>query len=238
MTPARTGTDGRLGRLFAVQATASASASRSTRNFMLVLRLSSSYRGRTSELGTSGREPRLRPQNAGPLNSMARSTSVCARPRCREVARTGRRPETCCPHLAQRRLLVFVFFRRDNSRNHRSCGFCGQLESSQVTGLSTGDSQVDNQGTNPGLRPQSPSGQRLSTVVHTFPTGCPQGLPPDLGTTERGRHSVVPRTFNRKSTPVHRLWENLSPSVIVHIDFHRGCPHLWGQRRKVVHRWG
>src|SRR5262249_11518247 len=33
-TPASTGTDGRVGRLFAVHATASARASRSTRNFM------------------------------------------------------------------------------------------------------------------------------------------------------------------------------------------------------------
>src|SRR2546421_12382777 len=38
MAPASTGTDGRLGRLFAVHATASASASRSTRNFIYSLR--------------------------------------------------------------------------------------------------------------------------------------------------------------------------------------------------------
>jgi hypothetical protein len=44
MTPASTGTDGRLGRLLAVHATASASASRSTRNFMLVLRVASLLR--------------------------------------------------------------------------------------------------------------------------------------------------------------------------------------------------
>jgi hypothetical protein len=121
----------------------------------------------------------------------------------------------------------FLFsIEKTSSRNHRSCAQCGELTFVQVRGLSTGDSHVGNRGTNPGLRPQSSSELRLSTVVHRLSTGYPPGLSPALWTTLGRYRLVVPRTFNRKSTPVHRMCVLSSPSVSVHIDFPRSCPHL------------
>ena len=108
----------------------------------------------------------------------------------------------------------------------------------QVNGLSTGDSHVGNQGTNPGLGPQSSTRPRLSTVVHRLSTGYPPGLSPGLWRALGRYRPVVPRTFNRKSTRFHRTWTTSSLSVSVHIDFPRVRPHLWGVVVGVVHRWG
>ena len=72
--------------------------------------------------------------------------------------------------------------------------------------LSTGGLPVENHGYNSRSCPQAPSRPELSTVVHRLSTGYPPGLSPGLGITVRRFGPVVPRTFNRKSTPVHRLW--------------------------------
>jgi hypothetical protein len=104
----------------------------------------------------------------------------------------------------------FLDFRqRDISRNHRGCAHCGELTSSQLSELSTGDSHVGNRGINPGARPQSRMRRRLSTVVHRLSTAYPPGLSPGLGITLGRYRLVVPRTFNRKSTRVHRVWAEL-----------------------------
>jgi hypothetical protein len=104
---------------------------------------------------------------------------------------------------------VLDFQQRDISRNHRACAHCGELTLSQVSGLSTGDSHVGNRGINRGLRPQPRTRRRLSTVVHRLSTAYPPGLSPGLGITLGRYRLVVPRTFNRKSTPVHRVWATL-----------------------------
>ena len=122
----------------------------------------------------------------------------------------------------------FLDFRqRDISRNHRGCAYCGELTFPQVRRLSTGDSHVGNRGINPGPRPQSRKRRRVSTVVHRLSTAYPPGLSPALGITLGRYRLVVPRTFNRKSTRVHRVWGTSSPYVSVHIDFPRSSPHLW-----------
>src|SRR4051812_35384853 len=135
-------------------------------------------------------------------------------------------------------MIAFRCLREISSRLHRGCAHCGELTLVQVNELSTGDSHVGNQGINPGLRPQSSTGLRLSTVVHRLSTGYPPGLSPDMWTALGRYRLVVPRTFNRKSTLFHRRWTRRSRFVSVHIDFPRLGPHLWVSDRRVVHRWG
>src|SRR5512138_684879 len=183
MTPASTGTDGRLGRLFAVQATASASASRSTRNFML----------------SSASLPQVR--GVGPPRTLLRRASL----RVAGPAGARRREPLAAPSTpSPTPLIAFCCLRKISSRLHRGCAKCGELKLVQVNGLSTGDSQVDNQGTNPGLRPQSSTGLRLSTVVHRLSTGYPPGLFLGLCIASGRYRLVLPRTFKRKSTRFHR----------------------------------
>jgi hypothetical protein len=93
----------------------------------------------------------------------------------------------------------------------------------QVNGLSTGDSHVGNQGTNPGLGPQSSSKRALSTVVHrlstgfvprgvdnveTLPTRRPQNLQQEI-------HTLPQAVDNRVTLRVcpHRFPQALSTSV-------------------------
>src|SRR5262245_49952370 len=138
MTPASTGTDGRLGRLLAVHATASASASRSTRNFMLSLRVASSCQGVDPHELYCARQARASP--APPL----RAPPLRGGGSRRAQSTTSPTP-----------LIAFCCLRKISSRLHRGCAKCGELKLVQVNGLSTGDSHVGSQGINPGLRPQS-----------------------------------------------------------------------------------
>jgi hypothetical protein len=107
-----------------------------------------------------------------------------------------------------------------------------------VSGLSTGVLLVCNQGKNHSLGPQAPPCAWLSTAVHRLSTGYPRGFSPGLGITPGRYRLVVPRTFNRMSTVLHRPWTAMSPNVSVHSGFPRGCPHLWGTASEVIHRWG
>jgi len=137
---------------------------------------------------------------------MARVDAACVRPRCCEVGQAWFGPTSGSSTPSPTLMIAFCFPWRRHSRLHRSCAKCGEPSSAQVRGLSTGGSRVGNQGTNPGLRPQSSTGPRLSTVVHRLSTGYPRGLCPGLGITPGRYRLVVPRSFNRKSTRVHRLW--------------------------------
>jgi hypothetical protein len=178
--------------------------------------------------GTSCCPPRrLHVGGVGPPRTLLRRAS----PRVPGPAGARRREPRAAPSTTSPTpLIAFCCLRKISSRLHRGCAKCGELELVQVNGLSTGDSHVGNQGTNPRLRPQSSSGLRLSTVVHRLSTGYPPGLSPGLCIASGRYRLVVPRTFNRKSTRLHRRWTELLPTVSVHIDFPRTCPHLWGWR--------
>ncbi len=106
-------------------------------------------------------------------------------------------------------MIELRFSERDNSRNHRPCAYCGELAFAQVRELSTGGWHVDERGINPCLHPQSRDQPKLSTAVHRLSTAYPPGLYPGLWTAPGRYRLVVPRTFNRKSTGVHRVWEKM-----------------------------
>ena len=124
-------------------------------------------------------------------------------------------------------MIAFCCLREISSRLHRSCAFCGELAYPQVTGLSTGDSHVGNQGTNPGLDPQSPTGltvvHRRPPVIHRISTGfvprpvynvgtlpcrCPQSLQQEIHT----RPQAVNSEMTLCACP-HRFPQGLSTSV-------------------------
>ena len=169
---------------------------------------------------------------------MARCKPVRPRPRCCEVSLRPDEPQAGSSTPSPTLMIAFRCLRKISSRSHRGCAQCGELKLVQVNDLSTGDSHVGNQGTNPGLGPQLSTRRPLSTVVHRLSTGYPRGLSPGLWTALGRYRLVVPRTFNRKSTLLHRRWTGLSLWVTVHIDIPRSSPHLWVGVVGFVHCWG
>ena len=202
-TPASTGTDGRLGRLLAVHATASASASRSTRNFMQCLRVDVSD---NSLMPTAAYRP-ARPCGY-PSHLRARGHRLCARPRARAglTADGSVRPIHRSPTV----MIGFCSLRRDNSS---SSSVLWKLWITRVLrrsdALSTGGLAVENRWVNPVVRPQDAGTDELSTVVHRLSTGYPPVSPQACG--QRRSPPVVPRTFNRLSTGRRRLWTTDCP---------------------------
>jgi hypothetical protein len=188
-----------------------------------------------------------------PLNSMARAVFLCARPSVPSSRPEGPASRNRLLHTFHNADDCFLFSIKEiTSRLHRSCANCGELEFSQARRLSTGDSQVDNQGTNPGPCPQSGSRRdvvhrcpqaihRLSTGfiprpvddVGTRPCRCPQILqqeihrPPQAGDKDV-THSVCP----------HRFPQGLSTSVGLSVGRcppvgDRACGRLWISVEKV-----
>lgn len=107
------------------------------------------------------------------------------------------------------------------SRLHRCCGFCGEPEFHLVRGLSTGDSQVDNQGINPRLRPQS-------LTVRAFVHRCPQAVP-------RLSTGFIPCPVQNVGTLPGRRPQNLQqeihrrPQAVDKDVTVRVCPHRFPQ---------
>src|SRR5690349_15537539 len=95
----------------------------------------------------------------GGPNDMARTGSVCARPRCSRCV-----PSRSTPSPTP--VIAFCCLREITRHLHRGCAKCGEPPSLLVSGLSTGVLHVGNRGTTGSLRPQSRTVARLSTVVH------------------------------------------------------------------------
>ena len=135
-------------------------------------------------------------------------------------------------------MIAFWCLREITHRLHRSCANCGEPRSALVRRLSTGVLPVGNRGTNRPAHPQGPAIIRLSTAVHRLSTGYPPGLSPAVGTAPGCCRLVIPRTFNRPSTAVHRFPAQSSLCVAVHSGFPRRCPHLCATAERVIHGWG
>lgn len=149
------------------------------------------------------------------------SVLLIALTRCASRSRTVEKPFESRSTLSTTLMIAFCFLREITSRLRRACAYCGKPTSLQVRRLSTGESQVDNQGINPGLCPQ---GSRRRRVVHR----CPPVI-------HRISTDFVPRPVDSGETQLPRCPQFLQqeihrrPQAVESFVTLRVCPHRFPQ---------
>src|SRR5690242_9204511 len=139
----------------------------------------------------------------GGPNDMARTGSVCARPRCSRCV-----PSRSTPSPTP--VIAFCCLREITRHLHRGCAKCGEPPSLLVSGLSTGVLHVGNRGTTGSLRPQSRTVARMST-------GLVPGSGDNAGTSP-------PRPPQNLQQAIHTHPQTVDEEMTV-----RTCPHRFPQ---------
>src|SRR6185312_12030414 len=228
MTPASTGTEGRLGRLLAVHATASASASRSTRNFI-------NASASTSATTLSCRPlPTVPPDRAGTHRTLGRGDIGCApdpvdrvdadRPVRQRSARSTESPTV---------MIGFCSLRRDNPSS--SSHLC-KLWRTRVCAAQTGYPPVSWLWRTGGTTASCVHSPATTAGCPPLSTGCPPVIhrlsPHACGRPGRSPLLLSPEPSTARTQVDDHRWTTTSLSPAVHSVVHRVSPQPVGNWRR------